>query len=129
MFADPSTPQPGDTFQIIVRVRIAGGYHIYGTNSLQSPFSPTPLTLALPPEVDPVREWIATPPMMTRAGERVYTDAVQFRRAFRVRLNAAPRRLSIKGELLCQACNDDVCFPARKLPISTSVVVVPKSKE
>jgi DsbC/DsbD-like thiol-disulfide interchange protein len=129
MFADPSTPQPGDTFQIIVRVRIAGGYHIYGTNTSQGPFSPTSLTLALPPEVDPIREWIATQPRMTRAGERVYTDAVQFRRAFKVRLNAGPRRLSITGELLCQACNDDVCFPARKFPISTSVVVMSKSKE
>jgi hypothetical protein len=45
------------------------------------------------------------------AGESVYRDSAVFQRPFKVRLNAAAKRLSIKGELLCQACDQDLCFP------------------
>jgi DsbC/DsbD-like thiol-disulfide interchange protein len=127
--ADPPTVSPGDTFQLVVRVRIASGYHIYSTKASEGSFSPTSLTFILPDELAFAGDWVFPPPIITQTGESVYRDSVLFRRQVKVQLNAVPKQLSIKGELLCQACNPDLCFPARKLPISASVAVVSKTKK
>jgi DsbC/DsbD-like thiol-disulfide interchange protein len=126
MLAAPSTVNPGDTFQLAVRVRIASGYHIYSTKAPEGPFSQTSLTFTLPDELTFSGDWVVPPPIITQTGESVYRESVLFYRTIKVQLNAAPKQLSIKGELLCQACNPDLCFPARKLPISASVTVVSK---
>jgi hypothetical protein len=114
---------------LVVRVRIASGYHIYSTKASEGPFSHTSLTFILPDELVFAGDWVVPPPTITQAGESVYRDSILFRRPVKVGLNAGPKQLSIKGELLCQACNQDLCFPARKLPISASVAVVSKTKK
>jgi DsbC/DsbD-like thiol-disulfide interchange protein len=124
MLPDHTKVHAGDRFQLLVRVRIAGGFHIYSTNTPHGPFSPTRLSLVLPDELEAVGDWAVPAPTVTRSGERVYTDSVLFRRPMRIRLNAATKQLFIEGELLCQACNQDLCFPARQFSISAFVAAV-----
>lgn len=129
MQPDPPYVRPGETFQLLVRVRIAGGHHIYGTNASPAPFSPTTLTLILPEDLQPAGDWIAPRPTVTKTGAGIYTDSVLFRRPLKVRSNAPLGELSIKGDILCQACTDELCWPAGKIALSASVAVVPKPKE
>lgn len=121
----PSVPA-GKSFEIVVQVRIAGGYHIYGTGSVAGPFLPTTLTLELPEELKPAGDWIVPHPTVTRSGEKIYTDSLLFRRRVQVRLNAPEKMLSIKGELQFQACEEELCRPPAKIALSASVAVVSK---
>jgi len=124
---DRSSVYPGETLEILVRVRIAGGYHIYGTGSVAGPFSPATLSLELPDALTMAGDWIVPRSTVTRSGESIYTDSVLFRRRVKVKLNALEKRLSIKGELRCQACDEELCRPPGKIALSASVAVVSKS--
>jgi hypothetical protein len=128
MGPDPHNTRAGGTFLLLVYVRIAAGYHIYGRQAPLGPFAPLTLTLTLPDELEPANDWIAPKPTITKTGESVYSDSVLLRRLLRVRSNAPDKPLSIKGELLCQACSDELCWPPTKIALSASVEVVSKPK-
>jgi hypothetical protein len=135
--ADPSSAQPvtagmavnrkklhpGDAFELCVRARIAGGHHIYGTNAVHGPFSPTALTLRLPREVEAIDDWAVPEPAKTKGGDLVYTESVVFRRHLKIQLSAKPGKLIVSGELFCQPCSEQLCWPPRTIPLSVSVVV------
>ena len=118
----------GERVEVIVRVRIAGGHYIYSTNEVGGPFSPTVLTLTLPQELERVGELVAPEPSR-KGGHFVYTNSVVFRQMVKVRLNTEAKTVSIKGELLCQACTEELCWPPRKTRLETTVSVLPKAKE
>jgi DsbC/DsbD-like thiol-disulfide interchange protein len=126
MAFDRASVQPGDSVQVVVRVRIAGGHHIYSARATQGLFTPTCIRVDLPNQLEWLGEWILPQPAKAKGGESVYTDSVDFRRRARVRLNTSAGTLSIKGELLCQACDEELCRPPGKIPLSTSVVVLSK---
>jgi len=129
MKADRDTVHAGESFEVLVRVRIAAGHHIYSTNTIDGPFTPTTLDLILPAELEPVGKWVAPKPTTTKTGDRIYSDSILFRRSLKVRLNTLPGLLSIKGELRCQACTEELCWPPGKIGVSTTVAVVSKTKE
>src|SRR5262249_36979666 len=58
MGIDQPSVSAGKSFEILVQVRIVGGYHIYGTGSVAGPFQPTTLTLDLPQELNAAGDWI-----------------------------------------------------------------------
>jgi len=116
--------QAGESFDVLVRVRIAGGYHIYAPAAGSSPFTRAVVRLDLPGPLEAEGEWIMPRPTVTKSGESIYTDSVLFRRRIKVRLNAPNEPVSIKGELLCQACDAELCRPPGKIPLSASVKVV-----
>lgn len=135
--ADPSPAQPvtaamaiskkelhaGDAFELCVRVRIAGGHHIYGTNTTRGPFIPTKLTLSLPREVESIDRWSAPKPIEAKGGDLIYTESVVFRRHLKIQPSAKPGKLKLSGELLCQPCSEELCWPPRNIPLSVSVTV------
>jgi len=129
MKTDQPTARPGDTFDVMVCVRIAGGHHIYSTNAVAGPFTPTTLNLVVPAGLEPVGGWIVPSPATTKTGQRVYTDSLLFRRSLKVRLNTPPGVLSIKGELRYQACTEELCWPPGNIGVSASVAVVSTTKE
>jgi len=124
MMTDCQTTRAGETLELSVRVRIAGGYHIYSNRPPHGPFSPTTLVLRLPEELEAVGDWLASSPTTTKTGEEVYIESVLFRRRLKVRSNAGHKVLSIKADLLYQACNDELCWPPGKIRLSASVAVV-----
>jgi hypothetical protein len=126
MKANHQSVRPGESFDLVVFVRIAGGHHIYSTSKQPAPFSPTNLKLMLPAALEPDGDWVSSKPTITRAGESVYFDSASFRHRIKVRLNALETPLSIKVELRCQACTEELCWPPREIGVSTSVVVSKK---
>jgi hypothetical protein len=126
MQADRSVLSAGETFRILVRLRIAGGHYIYSTNTPHGPFTPLTLKVVLPAGLEPAGDWMAPRPTVTKAGEEIYTDSALLWRRVRVRLNAPTGSLSIKGELRCQACAEDVCWPAAEIPLAVTVQVISK---
>jgi hypothetical protein len=128
MRVDHQTVCEGETFRLLVKVRIAGGHYIYGTNAVQGPFTPLKMKLFLSGTLEPAGDWVVPEPTVTRTGERVYISQVLLWQPLRVRLNTPTQTLSIKGELLCQACSEELCWPATEIALATSVEVVSKTK-
>ena len=113
----------GETFEILVRVEIAGAHHIYASNVVGKPFVPTTLEVMLPRGVEALGNWIGPEPTRKRNGELVYTDSVLFRRQLRVRANVPAGPLSIEGELHYQTCTEELCWPPRTIQLSSSISV------
>jgi Carboxypeptidase regulatory-like domain/Thiol:disulfide interchange protein DsbD, N-terminal len=115
----------GDTFEIRVRIRIAAGHHIYGTNVVGKPFTPTSIKLTLPDCLEPIGNWSAASASPGGQPDE-YTDSVLFTRSLKASPTAPPGPLTIKGELNYQVCNKDFCWPPEKAQLSTAVVLKEK---
>lgn len=129
MKTDRPSARPGEVFEITVRARIAEDHHIYAANAANSKtFTPTTLKLTLPDGVETASEW--SMPVTTQAadGEYIFTNSVTFHRSLKVRADAAGGPLSINGELKCQACNGQLCWPPKTFPLSTTFTVQPQLK-
>lgn len=123
MKSAPPEVMAGETFEVLVRVEIAGGHHIYASNMVGKPFLPATLDVTLPGGVEALGHWIGPEPIRRRNGDLVYTDSVLFRRRLKVRANVPAGPLSIKGELHYQACTEELCWPPRIIRLSSSIDV------
>jgi hypothetical protein len=127
--ADHSTVRPGDVFDVVVRVRIAEGHHIYAASPANpGTFTATAVNLTLPDALESVTDWLTFPMARALSGNPVYTNVVVFRRSLKLSANAPAGSLSIKGFLRCQACNDQLCWPPKDLPLATTIQVEAPSK-
>lgn len=121
----PDRLQAGDAFELRVSVKIDSAHHIYASNTVRSPFVPATLEVALPDGVEALGTWNGPEPKRSRGGECIYTDTVEFRRAFRLQTNVPPGSMSIRGEFRFQACTDELCWPPRTIALATSLRVNP----
>lgn len=123
MDASRKTLGAGEAFELLVRVRIIGGSHIYPLNQAEKPFVPTTLQLTLPSGIEVTGDWLAPEPSRAKGGEKVYTEAVVFRRPLKIRSAAATGRVSLKGELHYQVCTAEVCWPPKTISLSTAITI------
>jgi len=121
----PAEVGPDEIFEVLVRLQIAESYHIYASNVAGKPFIPISLKLTIPDGLKASSGWIAPPPDRTRTDEHIYTDSVLFRRSLKMGSKVPAGPLSIDGELLYQACREDLCWPPRMIKLSCSVGVNP----
>jgi len=128
MKADPAPVKAGNTFQLLVRIRIADGHHIYGANPKSKTFTGTSVSLELPDGIESVADWTAPTPSVAPDGEPVYTNSVTFSRTLKLNGAAASGALSLKGELRFQVCDDQLCWPPKTIAIASTVTVQPTSK-
>ena len=105
---DPNEMFAGSRFEVVIRVQIAAGHHIYALDAANRPFLPTSLTLKFPEGLESKGDWSAGEPTLTKAGERVYTDSVVFRRPCKIRPNVSAGTIAIPAELRYQVCSTEV---------------------
>lgn len=113
----------GIRFEVVIRVRIAAGHHIYAVDAAKKPFLPTSLVLKLPEGLETDGEWLADEPTLTKAGQRVYTESVVFRRPCKVRPNVSAGSVSITSELHYQACSTELCWPPKTINLSAVLAI------
>jgi DsbC/DsbD-like thiol-disulfide interchange protein len=123
MQVDRSGLRAGESFELLVRLRIAGEHHINPLNEAEKPFIPTTLKLTLPEGIESVGDWTAPEPGKARSGAKIYTDSVLFRRRLKILENAKQGTLSLKGELEYQACTSELCWPPKTISLLTTIVV------
>ncbi len=114
---------PGAKFEVLVQARILAGCHIYGMDPKVSPFIPTTLKLTLPDGLEAAGDWTGPSPERDQAGVEIYTGAAVFRRALQARAGAAPKKCSIGVELEYQVCNDEMCYPPKKVELNATVEI------
>jgi hypothetical protein len=123
MASDRAAIRPGELFDLVVQVRIAEGHHIYPEwTSPSNTFAATKVNLALPEGITALSDWSFPPPVRT-GSDWVYTNKIVLQRSFKVRSDVPAGALSIKGALRCQACNDQLCWPAKDLPLAATIQV------
>ena len=116
----------GDTVDVLLRLRIAGGFHIYPLDQAEKPFLPTTVKLELPDGLEAVGNWTAPDPRTGHGGAKVYMESAVFRRRLKVKEAVTAGRFSIKGELHYQVCTDEVCWPPKTISLSTAIDIQPK---
>jgi hypothetical protein len=116
----PPTATAGETVELLVYVRIAGGHYVHGPSSTEGPFKPIAVDMDLPDALEAIGDWGFPHPEKALSGEPIYRDSLLLRRSLRVRSNAQPQTAIVDAELHYQACNDELCWPPRKLSLSAT---------
>jgi DsbC/DsbD-like thiol-disulfide interchange protein len=114
---------PGETFEVLVRVRIAAGHHIYAATPKSKAFTGTRVSLVLPSGVEAVSGWSEPAAVQARDGEMVYTNSVSYSRTFKLGSATVASPILLKGKLRYQACNDQLCWPPKTIPFSATLTV------
>jgi hypothetical protein len=122
---DPAQVKPGGIFQVLLRARVADGYHIYAATPRSKTFTGTSISLKLPDGVESVSNWSTPAAISASDGELIFTNSVTFSRSLKVNAEAASGPLSFTGELRFQACNDQLCWPPKTIPFSATLTVQP----
>jgi len=114
---------PGAKFEVLVQARIFSGFHIYGMDPKVSPFIPTALKLTLPDGLEADGDWKGPSPEHDKDGVEIYTGAAVFRKALKANAGAAAKKFSIGVELEYEACNNEMCYPPKKVELQATVEI------
>jgi hypothetical protein len=120
----PPTAVPGGATELRVKVRVAGGYHLYTAAGAKPPF--TAASVEIKPS-DHVRPNGQCHVEGADARERL-TGVAEFRQPLRVSEDAAAGHHEVVCVLTFQACNDELCWPPRNLVLKTSFSVVRQNR-
>jgi Thiol:disulfide interchange protein DsbD, N-terminal len=125
----PATGHPGQSWVVIIRVKLAPAWHIYAAQGPNGSGIRTTLELRLPKAIEADGQWSYPKPISGSDGQMIYEGALEFRRKLRVRPDAAAGPISVACELGYQACNPVSCRPPTKLElVARAEVVEAKSK-
>ena len=122
---------PG-TVELPLRLEIAAGFHINAKKPTLSYLIPTKLKWTskdfrlLDVEYPPVERYTFS--FAPGKSLKVYQGTVSIRSRFRVPPGTPPGKVMLHGVLRYQACNDNACFPPKKVAVEAPVYVVKSRK-
>lgn len=114
---------PGGTAEIVVRARIAEGWHIYALDAGEIGI-PMKLALELPDGVETEGEWQLPQPAAhedSMGPSQIYEGEVVFRRKIHMADSVSAKDLEIKCDFAWQACDASVCLPPARTPLTTTL--------
>ena len=120
----PAEASPKSTLELLIKVRIAPGHHIFAMEKPGPDKVPTSISLELPPDVTEEGKW--TGPAPAKAGSAlVYKDSVVvFTRKLRISAGAKAGPRQLAGRIRYQACNDELCWPPKTIRLEASFKVL-----
>jgi hypothetical protein len=121
----------GDLVTLVVRLKIAGGWHTYGHLPDDSPSEPTTIKVELPPGARWHGDW-QTPRTYPGAetgvteyrGDAVFTRQLYFTSVPSKGKDARGARITLPGAVHYQACTEERCLPADKIPFDARISVL-----
>jgi len=119
---------PGKSTPVQFTFRVVSPYHINSSKPLAEELIPTQIHFSLPGEVALGRITYPTGKLMTFPFDpgtklSVYSGDVVIRGMVVAPLAAATGTYTIHGELKYQACDNNACYPPKKLPFTFNVRV------
>lgn len=131
--AEPVAVAAGHRVRVELKFRVGNGYHVNSHNPRADYLIPTTLSLSAPSSLkiekiiypagaDITLPFDPTDKLNVYSGEFVVAASLAASPAL------APGAYPIKGEIRYQACNDNSCFPPKKMPVQFAVVVSARSK-
>jgi hypothetical protein len=119
----PATCHAGASADLIIRAKVAPGWHIYSAES-NGPGIPTTLRLKLPGGVEAEGEWSYPTPIAGSDHQMVYEGTLEFQRKLRIKTDAAVGLISVTCELGYQACDPFLCRAPTKVELVAAAEVV-----
>lgn len=126
-YVSPSPVARGNAFEVAVEVGIMAGFHMNAHKPSEDYLIPTVLTAKLPagfkesetsyPEGVEKKLSFADKPLL------VYTNRFTIRTKISVSSNAPLGKVKLPFTLQYQACNDSVCLPPVRIPVTAMVEV------
>lgn len=112
----------GDLFPVVVRIRIAESWHIYGRVAEGQPYPPLAIDLDLPKGLRAVGPWNMPPLIPDRHGNgTIETEGIAIRW---IKVDsAAPGRFSIGVNVSYQCCDHERCRPPEELSARLEMTV------
>ncbi|MBV8879459.1 MAG: hypothetical protein JO332_05830 [Planctomycetaceae bacterium] len=121
----PATAEPGEIVTLVVRLRIATGWHVYAAAPLQSGSQATQICMEAPPELIPRGEWLRPPGKPFESGRTIYSGEVILQHKLLVgKVNDG--KLEVPVQVSYEACNSDRCLPPASRKITTSISILKK---
>ena len=130
---DTVTVMAAHTVPLQFTFRIKPGYHINSSKPLTEELIPTSLGLIPPPDMViakvqyPAGELTSFPFDPTQKLS-VYSGDVVIKAALITQPNAVPGTYTVRGEFKYQACDNNACYPPKKLPLQFDVKVEKKER-
>lgn len=121
----PSQVSPGETSSLVVQVKVARGWHIYGRQPHRGVAVPTKLEVKLPAGVEVAGDWIADDAVVDPAsgGASIYRNQVVFRQRLRASPSATQGEHTLSVKLIYQVCDEAICSPQQVQSHSTELRV------
>jgi hypothetical protein len=118
--------RPGDVVTVMVRARLAHGWHVYTNVPADQPFIEARANLDLPDGLEPIGDWQSTkgrpdrvkPALQVADGELVMTRRVQVAGDIDAGSHAITCRFGF------QACNERICLPPAEASIELVIDVI-----
>jgi DsbC/DsbD-like thiol-disulfide interchange protein len=128
---EPPEVHPGEVTTLIVRARIAPGWHIYGLDTGPDPAQPTQIRLDFPEDITGQGDWTAPSPA-TRASPlgmtSVYESEVNFKRQLKVAASPSLRSYHLPLQFIYQACDDAMCMPPTRVSLNVPLQILPQAE-
>ena len=119
----PAPARAGETVTLLVKIQIAPAWHIYSTNQIAGPYTPTTLKLALPNGISAVGDWIVpTPKKDPKHSLLIYEGTVVFGRRLRIAPGAAGA-LKVSCDFGYQTCDAQTCLRPTTAKLEATVEV------
>lgn len=117
----------GSTFEVAVVVGIQSGFHMNAHKPSEDYLIPTALTTKLPAGFKELKtmypDGVAKKLSFADKPLLVYTDRFTVRAKFTAQANAPLGKVKLPFTLQYQACNDSVCLPPVKIPVTATIEV------
>ena len=123
----PARLSPGGSATLVVRLKIAPGWHIYAAESRDGPNQPTRVDATLPEGCSAVGEWESPPaaPQVTPYGmSAIYQNEAVFRQSLRFEPSIRLGETSIRCDVRYQACDPRRCLQPVRLTLQVPVQLV-----
>lgn len=128
------TVAPGKSTPLELTFHIKNGYHINSSKPLLPELIPTSLGFTLPPNLVIAKVQYPTGQLTSFPFDpteklSVYSGDVIIKAALISQANAAPGTYTVHGEFKYQACDNNACYPPKKLPVQFDVQVSKDQKK
>ena len=134
----PDRAGDGDEYEVVVRVQVGDGFHIYPMDKADAPigvdmanwtFLPTSLKLTTGRGLAPDGPWIGSKPVFKGKDGWMYTGMLEFRRKLRYSQTGPHDPIQVAVELRYQVCTAEECFPPNTMELETRALDMPGVKK
>jgi DsbC/DsbD-like thiol-disulfide interchange protein len=128
MLVDRNTAYPGDRFKLYMSVQIEEGWHIYSLQPMHGNELLATKIMMGDNIFEGQKHWQESPTRLIQddAQQKLvkgHVTTAEFHNSFRVPENTRSGNYSIKGKLLYQACDNNLCTFPESLPFDSQVRV------
>jgi len=124
---EPSRLSPGWSATLIIRLKIAPGWHLYAVEGNGGPNQPTRIEATLPTGCSATEEWespAGSPSVTSTGGAAIYETEAVFKQSLQFESSMLLGQASIVCDVHYQACDRHRCLRPERLTLNVPIQLV-----